>query len=103
LAGVVSVKNFKAAASRTGPQRNESLGGRVHHVIVDFDFVMFAAMRAADVKRNEADSIRGGLIRFGALDSGIDLFAGIRTRKYEHAHSRLSEPCNCIANSMRVW
>jgi hypothetical protein len=57
-------------------------------VFADLKFVMLAAMRAADVERNEAQAAFARWICLRAFDSGIDLLPSRRTREYQSAHDK---------------
>ena len=52
----------------------------------DLEFVVLAAVRTANVERDEAQSAITWLVGFGAFDSGIDLLPSGWTRECKRAH-----------------
>jgi hypothetical protein len=57
-------------------------------VFADLNFVMLAAMRAADVERDKPQSAFARWICLRAFNSGVDLLPGRWTREYQSAHDK---------------
>jgi hypothetical protein len=71
--------------------RDHALRRFVQGVFADFDFVMFAAMRAADVKGGEANAQPGGLGCCDVFNPRVDVPARRWTSKYKPAHGCLPD------------
>jgi hypothetical protein len=64
------------------------LHGRFERIVADLKLMMLAAVRTADVERNEVQAAFARWVRLRAFDSGIDLLPSRWTREYQSAHDR---------------
>jgi hypothetical protein len=91
---VFGLRRSKTWMPGTRPGMTDSvsprLRRRVEGAVADFKFVMFAAMRAANMEGNEAQFASIRLICFSALDSRVDLLAGDWTRERQSTHATTS-------------